>query len=249
MARLFLLLGVLAGAEAGAGELLVFAASSTADALEEVGRAYRDRTGQEVRFSLGASSDLARQLLAGAPGDVFLSADWSQMERIERAGLASAKERSALLSNQLVVVAPKDSSLRLLRAAELSTLKRVALADPEAVPLGVYARRWLEQAGVWEVIALRLVPTLDARAALSAVESGNAEAGIVYATDARASAKVRVLFAAPASESPPIHYPVAALFRGGEAARRFVAFLHGEEAGRIFRKHGFPSPGASSSPR
>ena len=171
---------VVAALPARAAEhVLVFAAASTTDALQEVGKAFTKDQGVTVEFAFGASSDLARQAIAGAPADVFLSADTAKLEQVEKAGLVQAGTRVDLLSNRMVVVVPADSKLKVASAAELKGVKRLALADPAAVPAGIYAKAWMEKAGVWKELEPRVVPALDVRAALAAVEAGRVDAGVV----------------------------------------------------------------------
>jgi molybdate transport system substrate-binding protein len=227
---------------AHAGErVLVFAAASTTEALQELGRAFQKEQGHTVEFAFGASSDLARQAVAGAPADVFLSADVAKMDQVEKAGLVQAGTREELLSNRLVVVVPAGSKRKVASAAELRGVKRLALADPASVPAGLYAKAWLEKAGIWKELEPRVVPTLDVRAALSAVEAGRVEAAVVYATDAALSKRVRVVLTVPEAEGPRVLYPVAALSKGkaAEAGRAFVRFLRGEAARSVFEKYGF----------
>lgn len=243
-----LVLSCLAGADAPLAasqanareELSVFAAISLADALTEVGTSWDASSGNRTRFNFGASSDLARQIQAGAPADVFFSADSAQMDRLERQGLVRASERRDLLSNTLVVIVPSDSTATVAAARDLLRLRSIALADPQAVPAGVYARAWLEGLGLWTALAPRVVPTLHVRAALAAVESGNVEAGVVYRTDAARSQRVRTAFEVPRAEGPAIRYPVAPLTRSGRtAAVAFVAYLASPAAGAVFARHGF----------
>jgi molybdate transport system substrate-binding protein len=224
-----------------ADRVLVFAAASTTDALQEIGRAFTQEKGVTVEFAFGGSSDLARQAVAGAPADVFLSADMAKMEQVEKGGVVQPGTEVALLSNRLVVVVPADSKLKVGSVAELRGVKRLALADPAAVPAGIYAKAWLEKAGLWKELEPRVVPALDVRAALAAVEAGRVEAGVVYATDAAASKGVRVALTAPEADTPRIVYPVAALSKGKapEAGRAFVRFLQGDSARRIFERYGF----------
>jgi molybdate transport system substrate-binding protein len=142
---------------AQAEELLVFAAASLTDVLEELARGFESATGHRVLFNFAGSNDLARQIRAGAPADVFLSADVSQMDAVERDGLVRAGERVALLSNALVVVVPAHAAAAPASPAELVAVRRLALADPQAVPAGVYARRWLEARGLWPALRERVV--------------------------------------------------------------------------------------------
>ncbi|MBN9682261.1 MULTISPECIES: molybdate ABC transporter substrate-binding protein [unclassified Corallococcus] len=226
---------------ARAEEVLVFAAASTTDALEALAPAFQQASGHRVRFAFGASSDLARQVVAGAPADAFLSADEAKLDAVDRAGLVQAGSRVDLLSNRLVVVVPVKSAVKVAGPADLKGLKRVVLAEPAAVPAGVYAKAWLTKAGVWADVASRVVPAVDVRAALAAVEAGRADAGVVYATDAAQSKKVRVVFTVPEGDAPRIVYPAAALTQGKapEGGLAFVRFLQTEDARKEFRRLGF----------
>ncbi|MCP3139488.1 molybdate ABC transporter substrate-binding protein [Pyxidicoccus xibeiensis] len=242
---------LLAAVPARSEKALVFAAASATDALQELGPAFTKATGHEVEFAFGASSDLARQAVAGAPADAFLSADVVRLDTVERAGLVQPGTRLDLLSNRLVVVVPLDVKGRLAGPEGLKGLKRLALADPAAVPAGVYAKGWLEKAGLWKALEAKVVPALDVRAALSAVESGRVDAGVVYATDAAQSKRVRVAFVVPEADAPRIVYPVAALAKGKspEAGRAFVRFLQSDVARKTFERHGFGVPVAAEGKR
>ncbi len=228
-------------APAGSGqELRVFAAASLADALGEVGRAWEAASGRRAVFNFGASSDLSRQIRAGAPADVFVSADAAQMDALEREGLLRARSRADLLSNTLVVIVPRASAARVLGPRDLLGFRSLALADPQAVPAGVYARAWLERLGLWPALAPRVVPTLHVRAALAAVESENVEAGIVYRTDAAGSTRARIALEVPRAEQPAIVYPVAVLARGSSPdAEAFVAYLRSPAGRAVFTRFGF----------
>ncbi|MGE5126960.1 MAG: molybdate ABC transporter substrate-binding protein [Betaproteobacteria bacterium] len=227
------------GLAAAADELVVFAAASLVDALQGLGKAFRQRTGQAVVFAFGGSGDLARQIRAGAPASVFVSADSLRVDELERAGLVRPADRFELLSNRLVVVVPAGSSGAPASARELTSLRRIVLADPQTVPAGAYARQWLERAGVWAALRERVVPALDVRAALAAVEAEAAPAAVVYATDASGSRRVRVAFEVPAADAPRIVYVAALLSGAGPAARQFLAYLRSPEAGAVFRRFGF----------
>jgi len=225
---------------APAEELNLFAASSLTDALKEVGQGFEKGTGHIVVFNLGGSNDLARQIKAGAPADVFFSADKAQMDRLQAEGLVRAGERMDVLSNVLVTVVPLASSARLSGPGDLRTVKRLALADPQAVPAGVYARTWLESIGLWAVLKGRIIPTLDVRAALSAVEAGNVDAGIVYRTDAAMSRGVRVAFEVPRDQGPAIVFPVAPIAGSRKRATgELVRYLTSTRAREVYRRHGF----------
>ena len=223
-----------------ADEVTVFAAASLTDALKEVARGFEKSTGHEVVFNLGASNDLARQIKAGAPADVFFSADKVQMDGLEQAGLVRARDRVDVLSNVLVVVLPAASTARLSWPKDLLGVERLALADPQAVPAGVYARAWLESAGLWEKLRDKVVPTLNVRAALSAVESENADAGIVYRTDAASSKRIKVAFEVPKEEGPAIVYPLAPIAASKRAATvDLVRYLLSAPARQVYARHGF----------
>jgi len=223
--------------------LLVFAAASLADALRELARGW---TGGRVDFAFGASSDLARQIVAGAPADVFFSADAARMDEVAKAGLVAGTPRT-VLSNVLVVVVPADAAGAPATAGDLARVTRLALADPYAVPAGIYARGWLARRGLWAAVEPHVLPALDVRAALAAVETGAADAGVVYATDAAVSRRVRVAFAVPAADAPPIAYVVAPLAtsKRAAAARAFADHVAGAEAAAVFRRRGFVVPPGS----
>ena len=220
-----------------ADEILVFGAASLTESLEEIGKAFETKTRAVVRFSFGASSDLARQIKAGAPADVFFSADTAKMDDLEKAGLVHKDDRREFLSNVLVVVVPKSSKAVISNAKDLVGLSHLALADPAAVPAGIYAKKWLESLGLWKEIEPKVVPTLDVRAALAAVASDAMPAGIVYRTDSAISKEVRVAF--EVRGGPEIVYSVAPLAGRKEAARGLAEFLSSAEAVRVFERHGF----------
>lgn len=223
------------------GEIRVFAAVSLSDALEEISSRFFQQTCVGLRLNLGASNDLARQLTAGARADLFLAADDHQAMRVVAAGRALATERFELLSNSLVVVASAGTRRELASPRELLAFDRLAMADPAGVPLGVYAKEWLEHEKVWAELAPRVVPMLDARATVAAVASGDLPVGIVYATDAAASSRVRVIYRVPMDRGPRVRYVVVPISDSSEKARvgRFLRFLNGPAARAIFERHGF----------
>lgn len=226
-------------APAKSGEILVFAAASLTDSLQALGSAFEKSSGVRIAFSFGASSDLERQIEAGAPANVFFSADTAKMDALEKAGLVAKADRREFLSNVLVVVVPQGSTARIASARDLAAMPRIALADPAAVPAGVYARRWLTSAGVWDEVSPRVIPTLDVRAALAAVAGGDVPAAVVYATDAAVERGVRV--AMTVTDGPPIAYSVARVgaSRNPAWADAFVAFLAGPQARAVFERLGF----------
>ena len=224
-----------------AAELVVFAAASLTDALKEIGTRYEAVAADRLVFNFGASSDLARQIKAGAPADVFFSADAAQMDGFEKDGLVRRGDRVDVLSNKLVAIVPPDSKLTVHAARDLLAVGHLALANPDSVPAGVYARKYLESIGLWEELRGKVVPTLDVRACLAAVEAGHADAGLVYRTDATISKRVRVAFEVPRERGPPIVYPLAPVAgsKNAEAAAAFVRHLVGPEAIGVYKRFGF----------
>jgi molybdate transport system substrate-binding protein len=222
---------------------LVFAAASTSEALTEIGRQFEADRHSPVQFSFGASRDLARQVRAGAPADVLVSADAETIDALEKDGLVRSADRRTLVSNTLVVIVPAEAPAVVHVPADLKAVPHLALGDPATVPAGSYAAQWLRAAGLWEAVQDRLVPSLDVRAALGAVEAGRAEAGIVYRTDAAVSVRVRVAFEVPAENAPPIHYVAARLKASTNAtAAPFFEYLFSPSARAIFSRHGFAVP-------
>jgi molybdate transport system substrate-binding protein len=215
-----------------AAEVRVLAAASLTDVLQEIAKAYETQSGDRIVFSFGASSMLARQIEAGAPADLFLSADEQTMNRVHTIA------RASVLSNTLVIVVPLDG--RAMRhPRELTSMKAIALAEPSSVPAGIYARTWLEKLGLWSAIRPKVIPTDNVRSALAAVASGNVDAAIVYKTDALISKKVRVAYVV--KDGPRISYPFAVLKDAGQpkAARRFLAYLQSAKARATFVRYGF----------
>jgi molybdate transport system substrate-binding protein len=240
--RTFILgLALILPTRAVAAEVVVFAAASLTDALKEVGARYEALAPDRVIFNFGASSDLARQIKAGAPADVFFSADVAHMDGLEKEGLVQHDDRVDVLSNTLVAIVPLNSKLTINAAHDLLAVKHLALANPETVPAGVYARKYLESIGLWERLVPKVVPTLDVRAALAAVEAEHADAGIVYRTDATISKRVHVAFEVPREKGPPILYPLAPIVRSrnAEAAGALVRHLVGSDAIAVYKRFGF----------
>jgi molybdate transport system substrate-binding protein len=226
-----------------AADVTVFAAASLSDALKEIATQYEPASGDKLKFNLAASSVLARQIKEGAPADVFFSADEAKMDDLAKAGLLADGTRVSLLSNTLVGVVPLDSTAAVTSAADLAkpAVVRLALAEPQTVPAGIYAKEYLQKAGLWEKVSAKVVPTENVRACLAAVESANVDAGIVYKTDALISRKVRVAFEVPAAEGPKISYPLAVIkdSKQPDAASKFATYLASPAARAIFAKYGF----------
>jgi molybdate transport system substrate-binding protein len=228
---------------ARAAEVSVFAAASLADSLKQIAANYEKQSGDKIIFNLGASSTLARQIEEGAPADVFFSADEVKMDGLQQKGLIDVATRKSRLGNTLVVVVASDSTLIIDSARSLTNgvVKRIVLADPKAVPAGIYTKQWLEKFALWPAIESKVVPTENVRAALAAVESGNVEAGVVYKTDAEISRKVKVAYEVPARDAPNISYPLALVkeSKQPDAAKKFLNYLDSKEAGDIFKQFGF----------
>lgn len=234
---------VAAAVVARSADVTVFAAASLTDSLKQIAADYQKQTGQTVTFNFEASSVLARQIEAGAPADIFFSADETQMDRLAERGLIDPATREDRLGNALVVVAPKDSQLQIHSPADLAAggVKQIALADPKAVPAGVYAREWLKKFGVWDAVEPKVVPAENVRAALAAVASGNVDAGVVYKTDAAISKSVRIVYEVPRADGPDIRYPVG-LVKTSEhpdETKRFLKYLDSKAAARVFERFGF----------
>jgi molybdate transport system substrate-binding protein len=223
--------------------ILVSAAASLTDALTEIGREYRIQRKAEANFNFGPSSTLARQIEEGAPVDIFFSADLEKMDDLEQHNLLEPGTRQNLLSNQLVIVVPADSRLAIASDEDLlrAKVKRIAIAEPTSVPAGIYARKYLQEEGLWQRLMDKVIPVLDVRAALASVAAGNVAAGFVYRTDAVISNKVKIAYAVPTEKGPKITYPVAILRESTkkDSARDFMNFLLGPAAKEIFKKFGF----------
>jgi molybdate transport system substrate-binding protein len=242
-AAVALLAGTLSGSYAqGKVNLTVSAAASVKDALAEAEAAYKQGHGN-VDFSnnFGSSGTLATQIDQGAPVDLFLSAAAKPMDDLQAKGLIVAGTRRNLLRNMLVLIAPKDSSLRNFQGLTDKSIKMIAVGDPASVPAGQYGRQTLAALHLTDKVNAKLVLGKDVRQVLTYVETGNADAGLVYATDAQVSGKVRVVATAPESSHDPIVYPVGVV-KGGHNegdARKFVEFLHSPAVQTIFKKYGF----------
>jgi molybdate transport system substrate-binding protein len=243
---LIFLLSLFIGARLFSAELMVHAAASLSDAMKAIGAAYEKESGDKVQFNFGASSTLARQIEEGAPADLFLSADEAKMDSLQKKGLILEGTRRSLLSNVLVVVVPTDAKALPKMAADLSKpeFKKIALAEMQTVPAGIYAREYLQKTGLWDSLKDKVVPTENVRAALAAVESGNAEAGFVYKTDAMISKKVKVALEISGADAPKISYPLAVVknSKTPENAKKFAEYLAGPKSREVFEKFGFIVP-------
>jgi molybdate transport system substrate-binding protein len=241
---LVLLAFIAAAPPAEAGDVLVFAAASLKNALDDAAHAYEAHSPDRIRLSYAASSALARQIDNGAPAQVYISADLKWMNDVEKKGHVEAATRTNFLGNTLVLIAPAASAAKIAIAPHFPLAKllgggHLAMADPDAVPAGIYGKAALVSLGVWDSVAAKVARAQDVRAALRFVSRGEAPLGIVYATDAVADPGVRVVATFPAKSYPPIIYPLAALTGASPAALAFVAYLRSQAARPWFEKQGF----------
>jgi molybdate transport system substrate-binding protein len=234
---------VAAATVAHSADVTVFAAASLTDSLKQIAADYQKETGRTVTFNFEASSMLARQIEEGAPADIFFSADEAQMDRLAKGGLIDPATCVDRLGNTLVVVTPAGSSLQIQSAADLAGagVKQIALADPKAVPAGVYAKEWLEKFKVWDAVEPKVVPQENVRASLAAVASGDVDAGVVYKTDAAISKNVKIVYEVPRADGPDIRYPMALVktSQHPDVAKQFLDYLNSNDAGQVFEQFGF----------
>jgi molybdate transport system substrate-binding protein len=225
--------------------LLIFAAASMKNALDEVDAAYTTKTGVKIVASYAASSTLAKQIERGAPADIFLSADADWMNYSIGRKDIDAGTRLNLLGNSIVLIAPKDSKLDNVAIgpgvdlAGLAGDGKIAVGDVKAVPAGKYAKAAMQKLGAWQAAEPRLAMAESVRAALTLVARGEAVLGIVYATDAKFETGVKILGTFPADSHPPIIYPVAATATANAEAADYLAFLRSSQAKTTFEKYGF----------
>lgn len=225
--------------------LLAFAAASLMTALEAVALEWRAAGGGPLRFSFAGSSALARQIQAGAPADLFISANAAWMDELERDGLVHATDRVDLLANRLVLIAADPAAPRVtigpaLDLAGMLGRGRLAMAFVDAVPAGIYGKAALQNLGLWAGVATRVAQADNVRAALLLTAKGATPFGIVYASDALAEPRVKTIGVFPAASHPPIVYPAAIVADSAHPARhRLLRFLQGPEAGEVFVDNGF----------
>lgn len=229
---------------AEAKPITVFGAASLTNAFEEVSKAFTAAGGAPVKLSFAASSSLARQIEAGAQADVFVSADIEWLDYLEQRKLIQSASRHNLLGNRLVLIAPVTSSVKLSLKPGVNLLAalgdgRLATGEVETVPVGRYAKRALTRLGAWESVGPRIAGAENVRAALAFVARGEAPLGIVYATDARAEPRVRVVDIFPADTHPPIVYPIALTVSASPAAQAYLRYITGSDARKVFERYGF----------
>ena len=236
----------LSAVTASAADVVVFAAASLKNALDDVTAAYKAETGKIVSINYAASSVLAKQIEQAAPADIFFSADLDWMDYLQARNLIRKDTRRTLLRNKLVLVAPKTSSasVDLAPGAKLSDLLgadgKLAMANVDSVPAGKYGKAALTKLGLWDAVAGRIVQADNVRAALAFVARGEAPAGIVYQTDANAEPAVKVIGSFPEDSHPPIVYPVALTSASTNPdARAFLEFLQSDKAKAAYQRQGF----------
>ena len=245
IARFLALLALFAAGAALARPPVVLAAASLQESLSAAADRWVAKGHERPLISFAASSALARQIEAGAPADLFVSADQQWMDHVAAAGFVAPATRAPFLTNRLVLVAPALSRIALAIGPAFPLARalgagRLAMGDPDAVPAGIYGKAALTRLGVWPQVAPRIARAESVRAALALVARGEAPLGVVYATDARAEPRVRVVAAFPADSHPPIVYPLARLARASAGdAEPFRRFLLSGEGKAIFRRFGF----------
>lgn len=225
--------------------VMIFAAASLQNALDATAAAYKAKTGVDVKISYAGSMTLAKQIEAGAPADVFISADAASMDYLAGKNLIQSRTRSNLLGNTLVLVAPSSSKLEKVPftkdafAAAIGA-GRITTGDVASVPVGKYAKAALEKLGLWSTAEPRFAFTDNVRSALAFVAREEAPLGIVYLTDAKSEPKVKVVAAFPADSHPPIVYPIALTASAkGDASAKLLAFLKSPAAKAVFVEQGF----------
>ena len=234
-----------ASAQARGGDLVVFAAASLKNALDAVNAEWQKETGKKARISYAATSALARQIEAGAPAQVFLSADLRWMDYLADKSLIKPETRSNLLGNRIVLIGPKGKAkaVEIKPGFDLAKLLgdgRLAVANVEAVPAGRYAKAALEKLGVWPSVSAKLAQAENVRVALRLVSRGEAPLGIVYQTDAAADPDVRIVGVFPENSHPRIIYPVALTANAAHPdAPAFLAYIRSAKAKPLFEAQGF----------
>ena len=244
-AALILLLALSPLSVAHAQDVVVFAAASLKNALDDAAHNFEQQGGTPVKISYAASSQLAKQIESGAPADIFISADLAWMDYLQKRNLIEPASRRKLLGNRLVLVAPAGSGMKVDIKPDfdlVGLLKggRLAMADPDTVPAGKYGKAALEKLGIWQSVAPHVAGAENVRAALLYVDRKETPLGIVYATDAAADPKVEIAAVFPEDTHPPIIYPAALTAASkNPAATKFLAFIESQAARPAFEKPGF----------
>jgi molybdate transport system substrate-binding protein len=234
-----------AAATAETKPVVVFAAASLKNALDTIARDWEARSSNKVSNSFAASSAMAKQIEAGAPADLFISADLKWMDYVAEKKLIDPASRFNLLGNGLVLIAPKEKpiTLKIAKGFDLAGALgdgRLAMGDPKSVPAGTYGEAALRSLGVWDQVSAKIAGAENVRAALTFVARGEAPLGIVYASDARSEPQVAVVDTFPEDSHPPIVYPVALTAASSNpAAKGFLAYLKTPDAAKVFESQGF----------
>jgi len=227
----------------GNSTILVSAAASLKDALDEIKQAYQKvKPNVTVTYNLGASGTLQQQIENGAPADVFISAAQKQMNDLQQKGLIVPETRRNLLTNTVVLIVPQNSTtVTSFKGLTSANVKRIAVGEPRSVPVGQYTEEIFKKLGILDQLKPKFTYGNSVRNVLAAVESGNADAGVVYATDAKISKQVKVVETAAANLHSPVVYPMAVLknSKNEAAAKEYAQFLQSDNASSIFTKYGF----------
>lgn len=238
---LFAVVLSMAALPALAGDVTVFAAASLKNALDEVAAGFTAKTGHRVTISYASSNTLAKQIIEGAPADIFISANTEWMDEVEKEGLV--QHRAELLGNRLVLIAHGDAAPAAIGAdTDLAAMldgEKLAMALVDSVPAGRYGKAALESLGLWDGVRTDVAQSDNVRAVLALVATGEAPLGIVYASDAAAEDDVTVVGEFPANSHPPITYLAALLTGADEADGAFYEVFSGASADAIFARHGF----------
>jgi molybdate transport system substrate-binding protein len=241
---LFTGLCLVSTAWSGSSRVIVFAAASTTDAMTEIAQTFEKSHPTRIRLSFASSSTLAKQIEQGAPADIYLSANPKWMDYLSERGAVITSSRYDLLGNRIVLISPADGGLENLtvdaRLDMAGLLKggRLAMGDPDHVPAGIYGKKALETLGLWESVKDSVARAKDVRAALALTARGEAPLGLVYATDAAITPRVKIVGLFPENSHPKIVYPIA-LIKEKPEANALLHFIQSEKAADIFRKYGF----------
>jgi len=243
MKMMTLSVGMLFGSLAWADDVTLYAAASLNNALSEISTRYENEKKIHIKTSFASSSTLAKQIEAGAPAEIFASADKQWMDYLDKRGLIDKSSRKDVLSNTLVFISPKDTVVKLKMDKRFKLAKaftgKFCMGAPEHVPAGIYAKQALQSMGWWASVEKRVVGAEDVRSALMFVERGECTLGIVYATDARVSKKVTIDARFPANTHEPIIYPFALMPQASKSAKDFFKYLQGDTAKGVFSRYGF----------
>ena len=226
--------------------LLISAAASLKEVLEEIKPLYQQsKPNVNISYNFGSSGALQQQIEQGAPADIFISAAKRQVDALEQKGFLVPGTRNIIAKNRLVLVVPKNAvGVTSFYSLKDAKVKKIAIGEPRSVPAGQYAQQVLEKLKIWSEIKSKLVFANNVRQVLASVESGNADAGLVYITDAKISDKVKVVVTADEKYHSPIIYPLAVVKRSKsvDAAKEFSQFLSSDQAKSVFKKYGFILP-------